>query len=87
MPIYNKLGKLNFELKENTLIIKKNGNEIKTINDIAHYVFENLVDVKINYKSIDLDYYLYKNLKPNYYNNKLFIMKNKNSWKKYQLIS
>ena len=76
------LDKLIFELKDNKLIIKQNGEIIKIIDDIFNYVFENLLnDLDINTNSDDFDYYMNKNLKPNYYVTKLFIMKNKNTWK------
>ena len=74
--------KMKFELNENDLLIKKNDNVINIIKDINIYVFSNLIsDLDNNYKPIHLDYYLNKNLKPNYYNTHLFVMKNKNIWK------
>ena len=78
------LDKLFFEFneKENKLIIKQKGEIIKIIDDIDNYGFENLMDdLNKNYKYKDFDYYIYKNLKPNYYKTKLFIMNNKNTWK------
>ena len=74
--------KMKFELNENNLLIKKNNVVINIIKDVNIYVFSNLIsDLNNNYKPIHLDYYLNKNLKPNYYNTHLFVMKNKNIWK------
>ena len=74
--------KLIFDLKDNKLIIKQNGVMIKIIDDIDNYVFENLLnDLDNNTNLVDFDYYMNKNLKPNYYKTKLFVMKNKNTWK------
>ena len=76
------IDKLTFELIENKLLVKQNGELLIIIEKINYYVFENLVnDLNINNNSIDFDYYKYKNLKPNYYITELFILRNKNSWK------
>ena len=73
---------INFELNENELLIKENDNVVSKIKDIDIYVFSNLIkDISDNPNSIHLDYYLNKNLKPNYYNTHLFNMKNKDLWK------
>ena len=78
----NFIDKLTFELQGNNLIIKQKGEIKKEIKDIDNYVFSNLIEDLINnYKSMDFDYYIYKNIKPNYYENKLFIIQNKNVWK------
>lgn len=79
---YDKEMDIKFELKENKLLIKEDDKVVSEIKDIDIYVFSNLIkDISENYNSIHLDYYLNKNLKPNYYNTHLFIMKNRDLWK------
>ena len=82
--IYNKKKKnrKSFELNENELIIKRNNKVVNKIKDIDIYVFSNLIrDINDDSNSNHLDFYLNKNLKPNYYNTHLFMMKNKDLWK------
>ena len=71
------------ELKDNTLYIKKNGKEYQ-VKDIDKYILYNLVHDLFRQENISeyfFDYYLNKNIKPNFYPNNLFIMKNKERWK------
>ena len=63
-------------------MIKKNNEVVSKIKDIDIYVFSNLIkDINDDSNLNHLDFYLNKNLKPNYYNTHLFMMKNKDLWK------
>ena len=69
-----------FELENNTLFRKKDNDIKDKIEDIDDYVLSSLLaDLHIN-NPIKIEYYLIKNLKPNLYKEKLFVMKNKNVW-------
>ena len=86
---YNNLekeSKKNFKLENdnNTLIVKyyEKKNRIDNINN---YCFSCLIADLYNNSIYKLDYYLNKNLKPNFYKDNLFIMQKKDIWK--QLIT
>ena len=54
---------INFELKENELLIKENYNVFSKIKDIDIYVFSNLIkDISDNPNSIQLNYYRFSNV-------------------------
>lgn len=68
------------ELKNNILILSKK-EKSEQIDNLQAYCFYNLITDLYQSNLKNLDYFKNKNLKPNFYNNNLFIMKNKNKWK------
>ena len=80
---YNNLLNLNFfcELKNGVLTIEID-NKKESIDKIDNYCFSSLLGDIYQNRLGNLDYYKNKNLKPNCYKENLFIMKNKETWKK-----
>ena len=77
----NALPSTRFELDGNTLIKKIIGQTDYKIEEIDDYNFLDLLqDLNRNKEKKNYDYYLNRNLKPTKYQNKLFIMKNKEYW-------
>ena len=83
---YNNLLNLSFfcELKNDTLTIEI-GDEKESIENIDNYCFSSLLGDIYQNRLGNLDYYKNRNLKPNCYKENLFIMKNKDTWKKLNL--
>ena len=68
------------KLNNDKLIRIKKDKKIDEIENVEIYAFPCLLE-DLYCKQSNLDYYLNKNLKPNFYQDNLFIMKNKNIWK------
>jgi hypothetical protein len=72
------------KIKNNKLILKKEKSQFE-INNINIYFFYGLIRDLYQINLHNLDYYLNKNLKPNFYEKNLFIMKTKDKWKELNL--